>query len=89
MERQPEVADRLADRPAIEQLRDTMIFGDLEDRVLDRLAAISELRSFDAGTRLYAQGDQNIPLCIVISGQLSFFRTAPDGTVMLLPLPAI
>lgn len=81
MERQTDVADRVADRPTIEQLRDTTIFGALEDRMLDRLAAISELRAYEAGTRLYAQGEQNIPLCIVMSGQLSFFRTAPDGTV--------
>jgi CRP/FNR family transcriptional activator FtrB len=77
MERQLDVADR----PAIDQLRDTAIFGGLEDRVLDRLAAISEQRGLEAGARLYAQGELDIPLCIVISGQLSFFRTAPDGTV--------
>jgi CRP-like cAMP-binding protein len=81
MERHSDVAARHAGRSAVEQLRDTAIFGSLEDRVLDRLAAISEQRSFDAGSRLYAQGDLNIPLCIVIAGQLSFFRTAPDGTV--------
>jgi CRP/FNR family transcriptional activator FtrB len=81
MERQLDVAVRQADRPAIDQLRDTAIFRGLEDRVLDRLAAISEQRSLDAGTRLYPQGELDIPLCIVISGQLSFFRTAPDGTV--------
>jgi CRP-like cAMP-binding protein len=81
MERHSDVAARHAGRSVVEQLRDTAIFGSLEDRVLDRLAAISEQRSFDAGSRLYAQGDLNIPLCIVIAGQLSFFRTTPDGTV--------
>jgi len=63
------------------QLRAMPIFAELEDRVLDRLAAMSELRSIDAGTWLYAQGDLNVPFCILVSGQMSFFRTAPDGTV--------
>jgi CRP/FNR family transcriptional activator FtrB len=95
MERQHDVAEQDAperpdanqshpqapDRPGTDQLRELTIFANLEDRVLDRLAAISELRSFDAGTRLYAQGDLNIPFCILVSGQMSFFRTAPDGTV--------
>ena len=63
MDRQPDVADRLADRPSIEQLRESAIFGALDDRMLDRLAAISEVRAIDAGTRLYAQGEHDIPLC--------------------------
>jgi CRP-like cAMP-binding protein len=67
--------------PSIAQLRDVAIFAGLEDRLLERLGAISELRQFDAGTRLYAQGAQNIPFCVLLSGQISFYRTAPDGTV--------
>jgi CRP-like cAMP-binding protein len=82
MERQPEVmTSREPDRPTVGQLRGTTIFASLDDRLLDRIAEISELRSFETGTRLYAQGDLNIPLCILMSGQMSFFRTAPDGTV--------
>jgi CRP-like cAMP-binding protein len=69
------------ERPTVAQLRETTIFNRLETRVLERLAEISALRSFDAGTRLYTQGELNIPLCLLISGQMSFFRMAPDGTV--------
>jgi CRP/FNR family transcriptional activator FtrB len=69
------------ERPTTAQLRDLTIFGGLEDRLLERLAAISELRSFETGTRLYSQGELNIPFCILVSGQMSFFRTTPDGTV--------
>jgi CRP-like cAMP-binding protein len=68
-------------RPAPSQLREVTIFAALEDRVLDRIAAISELRTIDTGTRIYTQGALNIPFCVLIAGQLSFFRTAPDGTV--------
>jgi CRP-like cAMP-binding protein len=82
MERQPDVASQITpDRPAIAQLRGMTIFASLADHVLDRIAAVSELRNLETGTRLYAQGDLNIPFCILVSGQMSFFRTAPDGTV--------
>jgi CRP-like cAMP-binding protein len=69
------------ERPSVSQLRGMSIFADLEERVLDRLAALSVLRSFETGTRVFAQGDLDVPFCILVSGQMSFFRTAPDGTV--------
>ncbi len=82
MERQDDIATQHEPaRPSIAQLREVTIFAGLEDRVLDGLAAISELRVFEAGARLYAQGDRDIPFCVLLAGQLSFFRTAPDGTV--------
>jgi CRP-like cAMP-binding protein len=69
------------ERPSVSQLRGMPIFADLEERVLERLAAMSLLRSFETGTRVFAQGDLDVPFCILVSGQMSFFRTAPDGTV--------
>ena len=69
------------ERPSISQLRGMPIFADLEDRVLNRLALMSQLRTFDTGTTVCAQGDLDVPFCILVSGQMSFFRTAPDGTV--------
>jgi CRP-like cAMP-binding protein len=82
MERQSDTtATHETERPDAALLRDLTIFNSLEDRVLDRLAAISEIRGLDAGARLYVQGDLDIPFCILVSGQMSFFRTAPDGTL--------
>jgi CRP-like cAMP-binding protein len=89
MQAQLEVISRnTAERPDIKLLRDLTIFAGLDERALYRLAAISEIRSIDTGTRLYAQGDLNIPFCIVVSGQMSFFRTAPDGTVTVVDVIA-
>ncbi len=68
-------------RPLGAELREVAIFARLEDRVLDRLAAIAESRVYEAGTRLYQQNDAGNPFVILVRGQLSFFRTAPDGTV--------
>jgi CRP-like cAMP-binding protein len=82
MERQSDIAHQPEPmRPGIAQLREVTIFASLENRLLDRVASVSELRGYDAGSRLYAQGDLNIPFCLLLSGQISFFRTAPDGTV--------
>jgi CRP-like cAMP-binding protein len=82
MERQADTADAPdVLRPAIAQLHDIMMFARLEGRVLQRLTRISELRSVDTGTRLYAQGEMNASFCVLVSGQVSFFRTASDGTV--------
>jgi CRP-like cAMP-binding protein len=81
-EPQAEAIDRLVpERPPVSQLRSMPIFADLEERVLERLVAISAMRSFETGTRVCAQGDLDVPFCILVSGQMSFFRTAPDGTV--------
>src|SRR5580704_6709575 len=68
-------------RPAISDLRDVAMFARLEDRVLERVAEIAESRVVEMGRQLYAQGDLDVPLCLLISGQISSFRTAPDGTV--------
>jgi CRP-like cAMP-binding protein len=69
------------ERPAIAELRGVAMFTRLEDRVLERVAEIAESRVVEMGRQLYAQGDLDVPLCLLISGQISSFRTAPDGTV--------
>jgi len=69
------------ERASVAELRGMPIFANLEERVLKNLADVSELRSFESGTRVFAQGDLDVPFCILVSGQMSFFRTAPDGTV--------
>jgi CRP-like cAMP-binding protein len=82
MERQSDVTSQLeVKRPTVAELRGVAIFARLEDRILERVASIAEARTVEAGRRLFAQGDLDVPFCILISGQISSFRTAPDGTV--------
>jgi CRP-like cAMP-binding protein len=82
MQRESDVnSQQGTNRPAIGELRDVAMFEGLEDRVLGRLAAIAEWHVFEAGHRLFAQGDVDAPFCLLISGQISSFRTTPDGTV--------
>ena len=68
-------------RPTTIQIREADIFTGLDEQVLERIVLIAETRVFDAGIRLFNQGDLHPPLCILIGGQVSMFRTAPDGTV--------
>jgi CRP-like cAMP-binding protein len=70
-----------AERPTLAELREVAMFAGLEDRVLERLVAIADARVVEAGTRLYAQGQTDVHFCLLLSGQISSFRTAPDGTV--------
>jgi CRP-like cAMP-binding protein len=69
------------ERPTQRQLRGIEIFTSVEDRVLDRLAACAEIRVLETGARLFSQGDLDTPFCVLLSGQASSFRSAPDGSV--------
>lgn len=62
-------------------LRGLSIFAGMEDRVFDALAAIAVYRTVQPGERVYQQGDTDNPFCLLISGQISVVRSAPDGTV--------
>jgi CRP-like cAMP-binding protein len=82
MERQADTIEQEAiNRPNAAELRGVAIFQGVEDRILERLAAIAESRVVEAGTLIYPQGQVDTPFCLLLSGQISSFRTAPDGTV--------
>ena len=68
-------------RPTVAQLRDVTAFANLDDRVLGRLVTISKSRKFEAGTRLTRRATGIFRSVCWCSGQISFFRTAADGTV--------
>jgi CRP-like cAMP-binding protein len=82
MERQPYVTgEQQASKPGSKALRDVGMFAGLDDSVLEKLAAIAETRLLDANVLIYGQGQIDVPLCVLIAGQMSSFRTSPDGTV--------
>jgi len=68
-------------RPTVAELREVTMFAELGEPILERLSGIAEARVLEAGTRLYRQGDLDVPFCLLLAGQISSFRTAPDGTV--------
>jgi CRP/FNR family transcriptional regulator, transcriptional activator FtrB len=61
-------------------LRAIPLLQDLEDRVLDRLAAISTIVDAPEATELIRQGEAADRLYIVLDGQLAGVNTAPNGT---------
>ena len=78
MEQEPDIASEPEKpMPTIAELRGVAMFAELEDRVLERLAAIAELRLLESGIQLYGQGDLDVPFCLLLSGQMS----APLPTV--------
>jgi len=82
MERQPDRTSHAeARRPTIAELREVAMFEGMGDDVLERLAIVAESRAVEAGTRLFDQGQPDVPFWLLLSGQVSTFRTAPDGTV--------
>lgn len=75
-------AERLTDMPSTAAvLRGVAMLQGVADLAFEHLAAIAECRTIQAGTRIYEQGGTDTPFCILVSGQISVFRTAPDGTV--------
>lgn len=71
----------LADSRTVTQaLRGTPLLCDLEDRVMDRLTAISTIVDAPEDTELCRQGEAAGQLYIVLTGQLAGINTAPNGT---------
>jgi CRP/FNR family transcriptional activator FtrB len=60
-------------------LRAVPLLQDLEDRILDRLAAISSIVEAPDGIELCQQGQPADRLYIVLEGQLAAINTAPNG----------
>ena len=57
------------------------LFAGLEERVFVRLDAIARAMNCAPGTRVLSQDNLDSPFVVLVSGQLSTFRAAPDGTV--------
>jgi len=64
----------------LQAMRTTPLLGDLADSVLDRLVAISRIVNVPEDVQLCRQGDAADQLFIVLSGYLSAFSIAPNGT---------
>lgn len=65
-------------------LREAAVLAGLEDRILRSLAAISKVATYEAGARVFGQAEAEVPFVILLSGQISLYRTAPDGTVTVI-----
>jgi CRP/FNR family transcriptional activator FtrB len=64
----------------IQALRSTPLLRDLDDRIMQRLAAISQILSAPEATELCRQGEPANALLIVLEGQLAGSSSAGNGT---------
>ena len=64
---------------AIEALRATALFGDLDDRAQARLAEIAIHRRYRRGSVLFVQGEQAERCFTIVSGAVKISAYHPDG----------
>ena len=65
------------------------LFAGLEERVFVRLDAIARAMNCAPGTRVLSQDNLDSPFVVLVSGQLSTFRAAPDGDLVSRLLGAV
>lgn len=65
--------------PDIETLRRLSLFRDLDDSLLRRLAAVSEVIAMPEGSRIGQQGERTTRLYVILSGQVALANRAPNG----------
>ena len=66
--------------PMVTQLRETQIFREVDEPVLNQLAALSSIIAVPAGTELCHQGAPATRLLVILTGQVSLINAAADGT---------
>lgn len=68
---------------AIQVLRDSRVFGQLDESVLHDLAGFFELEDVRGGRQVLREGDPSDSMFFVLSGRLRVSRRNPDGSVLL------
>ncbi len=71
--------ERPIQAPTVEQLRQTQIFRELDEPVLNQLAAMSAMLSVPAGTELCRQGAPANRLLVILDGQISLMNATANG----------
>ena len=66
-----------------QRLRDTPLFGGLEDEQLARLVAMGEIRDLQAGTLLIREGDKADALYVVLDGELAVTKASGRAEIEL------
>jgi CRP/FNR family transcriptional regulator, cyclic AMP receptor protein len=69
-----------------ELLRRVPVFAEIEPAKLKLLAFMSERVAFDAGRRLFSQGDQGDAAYLIIDGHAEVIAETPGGPVVLATL---
>jgi CRP/FNR family transcriptional regulator len=76
--------DVTADSTALGVLRAVSLFAALDETEMRALANRTELRSYDPGQMLFAEGDPCTGMYMVASGRVRIFKTSPGGREQVL-----
>lgn len=68
---------------ALQVLRDSRIFGQLDEPVLQDLVGFLERQDVRGGTQVLREGDPSDSMLFVLSGRLRVSRNNPDGSLLL------
>jgi CRP/FNR family transcriptional regulator, cyclic AMP receptor protein len=80
------IRDVTADSTALEVLRAVSLFAALDEAEMRALANRTELRSYDPGQMLFAEGDPCAGMYMVASGRVRIFKTSINGREQVLAL---
>lgn len=69
---------------ASEILAQTMLFGALDDAILQRLASVSQLKTYDKGQVVLLAGEPGGDILVVGTGRLKVLTRSADGNDMVL-----
>lgn len=61
-------------------------FRQLEEAVLTELVSLSDLHSFDAGTQIISEGEEDAPCFIVASGRIACIKGSASGKELVINL---
>jgi cAMP-dependent protein kinase regulator len=71
-------------RQEIKELRASRLFASFEEKALEQILAVTELRTYDPGETIVAEGEQGSSLFLIVSGAVDVFTSGSNGE--LLPL---
>jgi CRP-like cAMP-binding protein len=60
-------------------LKQLSLFSGLDDQTLEKLATISEIRSYKAGQQVYAEGEADAALFVILSGKIRIDKQVNAG----------
>ena len=60
-------------------LKKVELFSGLDDQTIEKLASISEIRSYQAGQKVYAEGEADASLFVIMSGTIRIDKQVDAG----------
>jgi CRP/FNR family transcriptional regulator len=76
----------LVTRPTAETLAAIPLFRRVKPDDRERIANVASMRAFDAGERIFEEGDDSAFFFVVATGRIKVYKHAPDGRDVILEM---